>query len=110
MTSLKTTLLSEDEELAASYEANRPKRDLAMALRALRRKAGLTQQQVAERSGLTQSHVSKLESATGPMPTTASLKKYARACGSEMRVSFVPKGSTARQPAREGEDRICAVF
>lgn len=110
MTALKTALLAEDKELAASFAANRPKRELAMALRALRRRAGLTQQQVAERSGLTQSHISKLESATGPMPTTASLNRYARACGSEMRVTFVPEGSTARQPASDDKERISALF
>lgn len=109
MTKLRETLLAEDRELSASYERNAPKRKLALALRSLRKDAGLTQEQVAARSGLTQSHVSKMESATGPMPTTESLNRYADACGSDLCLSFPKKGAMSDKLRRES-GLVSAVF
>ncbi|QEH38217.1 DNA-binding transcriptional repressor PuuR [Aquisphaera giovannonii] len=49
-------------------------------LRAARERAGLSQAQLAERAGLTQSHVSRLENAEHS-PTRLTLEKLARALG-----------------------------
>lgn len=109
MAKLRDALLAEDGELAASYERNAPKRRLALALRSLRKEAGLTQAQVAAQSGLTQSHVSKMESATGPMPTTESLNRYADACGSDLFLSFPKKGEMSNR-LKNNTDLVSAVF
>ncbi|MGC1496492.1 MAG: helix-turn-helix transcriptional regulator [Sulfitobacter sp.] len=108
MTTLRTKLLAEDKELRSSYQENTPKRNIALALRALRKQAKLTQQQVAERSGLTQSRVSKMEAPSGPMPTTDSLNKYADVCGSDLCVAFPVKGTQHTQLG--SNEPVCAVF
>lgn len=100
-TDLKRKLLGEDAELRASFERNTEKRNLALAVRAMRKWAGLTQVEVAELSGLSQSHVSKIESATGPMPQTETLQKYAAACKARVWIEFQPE---LRQPEEAAAD------
>ncbi|MEO3416155.1 helix-turn-helix transcriptional regulator [Roseovarius sp. CAU 1744] len=88
MTDLTKALAASDPEFARAIEDNKRKRKLAVALRSLRHAAHLTQVEVAERSGLKQSHISKLEAATGAMPTIETLLKYAAACNAELSLDF----------------------
>lgn len=61
--------------------------------------AGLTQTEVAERIGTTQSAVARLESPTsGHSPTVATLRKYASALGCRVEVRLVK----VRRPERAG--------
>jgi transcriptional regulator with XRE-family HTH domain len=56
-----------------------------------RRKAGLTQTEVAKRMGTTAPAVSRLEAALsrrGHSPTFAILRKYAAACGKKLVISL----------------------
>ena len=89
---LRTKLLKGNASLRKSFEANYQKRNLALAMRSMRKMAGLTQIAVAKRSGLSQSHISKIESATGKMPQPETLQKYADACGATAWIEFRPKG------------------
>ncbi|MCR9112545.1 MAG: helix-turn-helix domain-containing protein [Rhodobacteraceae bacterium] len=93
--SIKDRLLDKDPDLRAAYDANAPKRELALALRALRKSVGLSQVELAERAGFTQPHVSKIEAASGPMPTTAVIQRYAAACNAKTRIEFVPADQCA---------------
>lgn len=88
MTDLTKALAAQDTEFANAMDENRRKRKIAVTLRSLRHAANLTQTEVAERSGLKQSHISKLESATGAMPTLETLLKYASACNAELSLDF----------------------
>lgn len=54
-------------------------------IRALRKEADLTQEELAERSGLPQSHISRLENGQHS-PSRATLEKIARALGVEVGV------------------------
>jgi DNA-binding XRE family transcriptional regulator len=54
-----------------------------------RARAGLTQDAVAERMGTTKSAISRLESAGKHAPSLATLKRYAKAVGCELRVKLV---------------------
>lgn len=108
MTTLRAKLLAEDEKLQESYVENTAKRQLALALRALRKHAKLTQLQIAAKSGLRQSQISKMEAPTGPMPTTDSLNRFADACGSDLCLAFPVKGTRHTQLQDDG--LICAVF
>ena len=54
-----------------------------------RARAGLTQDAVAERMGTTKSAISRLESAGKHTPSLATLKRYAKAVGCELRVKLV---------------------
>jgi transcriptional regulator with XRE-family HTH domain len=88
---LRQRVLDSQPGLRASHDANMAKRNLAMALRSLRIAAGLTQEQLGERAGISQSHLSRIEAATGPMPTNDTIARYAAACDAKPRLEFVPK-------------------
>ena len=56
-------------------------RRLGAVVRRLRRELDLTQAQLARRSGLDQGHISQIESGKRANPTTAVVKRLARALG-----------------------------
>ncbi len=58
-------------------------------VRESRRRAGLTQTELAERSGTTQSAIARLEGGRGH-PTLQRISELARACGLEVHVRLVP--------------------
>ena len=64
---------------------------LANQLLKARARAGLTQDAVAERMGTTKSAVSRLEAAGKHTPSLATLRRYAKAVGCELRVTLVPQ-------------------
>lgn len=105
MTSLKNLLFIEDPALADSWDRNRAKRDMALLFRSLRKKAGLTQVELAERSGLSQSHISKMESATGALPEIQSCSRYFHACGARLKIT--PFEVEAEETTG---DEVCAVI
>ena len=60
---------------------------LAAALIEARARAGLTQEQVAQRMKTTQAVIARLEGG-GSMPSTRTLEKYAKATGTRLKISF----------------------
>lgn len=74
---IKKTMLA-DREVRAAYDALADEFDLARELIAARTRAGLTQAEVAERMGTTQSVVARLESGA-QMPSVNTLLKFAKA-------------------------------
>ncbi|WP_300031442.1 helix-turn-helix transcriptional regulator [uncultured Roseobacter sp.] len=105
MNQLKNMLFAEDPELAESYDRNKAKRDMALLFRSLRKKAGLTQVELAERSGLSQSHISKMEAATGALPEIQSCSRYFHACGARLKI--VPFQDDAEEVSG---NEMCAVI
>ena len=66
---------------------------LAELLRA-RQRAGLTQSQLAERMGVSQPVVARIESSAGSRkhaPSLATLRRYAEACGQRLVIRLEPK-------------------
>jgi len=63
---------------------------LAAALIEARARAGLSQEQVAQRMKTTQAEVARLESG-GSMPSTRTLEKYAEATSARLKISFEPE-------------------
>jgi predicted transcriptional regulator len=76
---LKAELLT-DPETRTQYEAMTEEFDMARELIAARSRAGLTQGQVAERMGTTQSVVARLESGRRA-PSMRTVQRYAHALG-----------------------------
>lgn len=74
------------------YEALEEEFSLAAALIEARARAGLTQEQVAQRMNTTQAVVARLEGG-GSMPSTRTLEKYAKATGTRLKISFEPEGA-----------------
>ena len=84
----------QDPAFRAEYEALAPEFALAKALIEARANAGLTQAEVAERMGTTQSVVARIESGRNP-PNLRTLEKYAHAVGTRISVSLVPSAIEA---------------
>ena len=77
--SIKRTLLAVPE-VRAEYDALGPEFAIAREMIAARVRAGLSQAEVAQRMGTTQSVVARLESGKRP-PSMRSVQRYAQAVG-----------------------------
>ena len=88
--SQKKQELLADEEFRREYEGLDEEFSIAAKLIEARMKANLTQGQVAERMGTTQSVVARLESGH-PLPSLRTLKRYASAIGSSLEIRLVRK-------------------
>ncbi|WP_118179832.1 helix-turn-helix transcriptional regulator [Paraburkholderia phosphatilytica] len=80
LATLKKRLLA-DPETRAEYAAQTPEFALARELIAARVRAGLTQEQVAERMNTAQSTIARMESGR-TLPSIRTLSRYAEATGS----------------------------
>lgn len=77
-----------DPEFKEEYEKLGPEFQLVDSLLASRRELGLTQKELAERSGVHQVNISRIESGTGN-PSVATLKKLAHGMGKQLVILFV---------------------
>ena len=80
-------MMREDPEYRCEYEALEEEFALIAALIDARSKAGLTQAQVAERMGVKQPVVARIEGGSNVSFNT--LKRYAHATGCKVKVEFV---------------------
>ena len=85
---LSDRLRASRPDLESEFDTNTFKRDLALAMRALRRKSNLTQEEVGRSAGLPQSMIARLESPVGAPPRSETILKYVRACGGHMYLGF----------------------
>ncbi len=77
-------------EVKAEYERIKPEFDFLDQVLTARKAAGLTQADVAERIGTTQSAIARLESGSGKhLPSLATLHKYANAVGCRVEIKLV---------------------
>lgn len=86
----KTEALS-DPEVRAEYDALEDDYQLKRRMIAMRKAAGLTQEELAEKLGTKKSSISRLESINAEnSPRLATLEDYARVLGYAMKVEFEP--------------------
>jgi transcriptional regulator with XRE-family HTH domain len=78
-----------DPAYAQEYEALEDEFALSLAVAKARRRAGLSQAELAQRMQTTQSTVARLESGRG-MPSTRTLDRFAKATGHRLKISFTP--------------------
>nr|MBQ6242049.1 helix-turn-helix transcriptional regulator [Lachnospiraceae bacterium] len=78
-----------DPEFRKEYEALQPERAVIRALIDARRRAGLTQKELSERTGIAQGDISKLENGNAN-PSIRTLQRLAGGMGMTLRVEFVP--------------------
>ena len=76
-----------DPDYVREFEAQAEEFALAAALIKARADAGLTQEELAQRMGTTQSVIARLEGGKS-RPSTTTLAKLAKATGTRLRVSF----------------------
>ena len=90
LASLKKKALN-DPEVRAKYEALSPAYTLRTKLIALRKAAGLTQEELAERLHTSKSAISRLENVHSPVsPTLTTIEAYAEAVGYRVEINFLP--------------------
>ena len=90
---LKAQLLA-DPSTRAAYEAQAPEFDMARELIAARGRAGMTQSDVAQRMGTTQSVIARLEGGKG-VPSMRTVQRYAKAVGARAVVRIEPQAAHA---------------
>lgn len=79
----------DSDAVHAGYEAARRAYELGQAVRSRRLELGLSQVELAERAGMTQSAVSRLE-AGGAVPTIGVLERLANALSADLVVALTP--------------------
>ncbi|MCK9139958.1 helix-turn-helix domain-containing protein [Haemophilus influenzae] len=84
---IKETLL-QDEDTKQLYLTEKRVDELQSLLKEMRTRAGLTVSQVAEKMGVTQPAISKLER-NASRASFLTLQRYAQACGSELIVAML---------------------
>lgn len=77
-----------DPEFAAEYQAMQPEKEYIRAILAARTELGLTQVELAQRCGIRQSNISRIENGT-VSPSIATLQKIAAGMGKQLRIEFI---------------------
>lgn len=79
-----------DSEFRKEYEAMQPEFDIIRAMVDARISQNLTQKELAERTGIHQADISKLENGTRN-PSINLLKRLAEGMGMGLKIEFIPK-------------------
>ena len=79
-----------DPLFAKEYEAIQPEMDVIRAIVDTRTSQNITQKELAERTGINQADISKLENGTRN-PSVNLLKRLAEGMGMALKIEFVPK-------------------
>ena len=82
--------LMKDPEFLKEYEAIQPEMDIIRAIVDAKIANKLTQKQLAERTGINQADISKLENGTRN-PTINLLKRLAEGMDMILKIEFIPK-------------------
>lgn len=82
-----------DPEFKKEYDNLEPEFDVIRTMIEARNSQHLTQKQLAERTGINQADISKLENGTRN-PSLKLLKRLADGMGMDLKVTFVPKQVT----------------
>lgn len=80
----------QDEEFKREYESMQPEFDVIRAMVDARISQNLTQKELAERTGINQADISKLENGTRN-PSVNLLKRLAEGMDMILKIEFIPK-------------------
>ena len=78
-----------NSEIKKEYEALAPEFAIIQAMIDARQASGLTQQQLADRTGIAQADISKLEHGNAN-PSLRTLQRLAAGMGMQLKVEFIP--------------------
>ena len=88
-----------NEEFRKEWEENQPEMEIIRAMADARVSQNLTQKELAERTGINQADISKLENGTRN-PSLKLLKRLADGMGMDLKLVFVPKNAGHANPTR----------
>jgi ribosome-binding protein aMBF1 (putative translation factor) len=88
-----------------AYEHYRDGLTIGLQIRDLRETAGLTQKKLADRLGVSQQVIARLESGEADNPTVSTLERIAKATGHRLHFQF----ERARKPASPRRSRVRAT-
>ena len=80
----------EQPDFQEEYEKLQPEFEIMKALIEARTKQNMTQKELAERSGIRQSNISRIEKGASS-PNISTLQKLAEGLGMNLQVRFVPR-------------------
>jgi DNA-binding XRE family transcriptional regulator len=78
----------EDPAFAAEYEAQRPEYEAIRAVIAARLACNMTQKELAKKTGIRQSNISRIENGSAS-PTIDTLARIAAGLGKQLKIDFV---------------------
>lgn len=78
----------EDTAFAAEYEAQRPEYEAIRAVIAARLACNMTQKELAEKTGIRQSNISRIENGSAS-PTIDTLARIAAGLGKQLKIDFI---------------------
>ena len=78
----------EDPTFAAEYKAQRPEYEAIRAVIAARLACNMTQKELAEKTGIRQSNISRIENGSAS-PTIDTLARIAAGLGKQLKIDFV---------------------
>lgn len=76
-----------DRAFAAEYESMRPEYEAIRAIIAARLESNMTQKELAEKTGIQQSNISRIENGTSS-PTIDTLSRLAAGMGKKLKIEF----------------------
>lgn len=82
-----------DPEFAVEYEKLRPEYEAIRAVIRARLESRMTQKELAEKTGIRQSNISRIENGTSS-PTVDTLARLAAGMGKVLKIEFVPDTHT----------------
>lgn len=88
-------IFNKDNPFAKKFKEHGENTKLAKLLKTMRAGAGFSQKEFAEKTGYTQSRISKLESGIDDNITIKNLKQYAFATGNRLNIGFSPADADA---------------
>ncbi len=77
-----------DSEFAEEYEAQKPEYEAIRAVIAARLEQHMTQKELAQKTGIRQSNISRIESGS-TSPTVETLARIAAGLGKELKIDFI---------------------
>ena len=91
LNTFRAEIFNNNPAVKAAYEDQEAEFSLVKTMIQARMNAGLTQEQVAERMGTTQSAIARIESGK-TLPSMKTLTRYAKVLNMRPDVRFVPQG------------------
>lgn len=89
MTTLEEFLAKQmkDPEFKKEYDALEPEFEIIQAMIDARKNSGMTQKELADKTGIAQSDISKIENGNGN-PSIRTLQRLAKGMGKKLHISF----------------------